>query len=129
MEPVGLGPRIVAGIIDVVIMFLIMIPLAFVAGRSFGAHLGVSLVAIAYFVVMEALKGATVGKMALGLRVVKLADGAAIGWMESIVRNVLRIVDSLPGFYIIGMVVIAVTKNKQRVGDLAAGTIVVRRAG
>lgn len=128
MEPVGLGPRILAGIIDIIIMFLIIIPLTFVAGQSMGAQIGVSLIGIVYFIVMEALKGATVGKMAMGLRVVKAADGSAISWGESIIRNLLRIIDSLPAFYILGMIVIAVTQKKQRVGDLAAGTLVVKKA-
>jgi uncharacterized RDD family membrane protein YckC len=127
MEPVGLGPRILAGIIDVIIMLLIMLPLGFVAGQSMGAQIGVSFIGIVYFIVMEALKGATVGKMAMGLRVVKAADGSAISWMESIIRNILRIVDALPFLYIIGMILIAVTAKKQRVGDLAAGTIVVKK--
>jgi uncharacterized RDD family membrane protein YckC len=122
MEPVGLGPRILAGLIDIVIMLLIIMPLSFMAGQSTGAQIGV------YFIVMEALKGATVGKMAMGLRVVKAADGSAISWMESIIRNVLRIVDALPFLYILGMILIAVTAKKQRVGDLAASTIVVKKA-
>lgn len=128
MEPVGLGTRILAGIIDFIIMIVIMVPLTFVAGQSLGAQIGVSLVAIVYFIVMEALKGATVGKMAMGIRVVKAADGSAISWMESIIRNVLRIVDALPFLYILGMILIAVTQKKQRVGDLAASTIVVKKA-
>ena len=94
MEPVGLGPRILAGIIDFIIMIVIMVPLTFIAGQSVGAQIGVSLVAIVYFIVMEALKGATVGKMAMKLRVVKAADGAAISWVESIIRNLLRIANS-----------------------------------
>jgi len=126
MQPVGLGPRIVAGIIDVVIMLLIMIPLTFIAGQSLGAQFGVSLVGIIYFIVMEATKGATVGKMAMGLKVVK-KDGSAISWPESVIRNLLRIVDALPAFYIIGIICIAVTPNKQRVGDMAASTLVVKK--
>ena len=108
-------------------MLLIMLPLGFIAGQSTGAQIGVSFIGIVYFIVMEALKGATVGKMAMKLQVVKAADGSAISWMESIIRNVLRIIDALPFLYIIGIILIAVTAKKQRVGDLAAGTIVVRK--
>jgi uncharacterized RDD family membrane protein YckC len=126
MEPVGLGPRILAGIIDVIIMMLIIIPLTFIAGQSMGAQIGVGFIGIVYFIVMEALKGATIGKMAMKLRVVKAADGSAISWGESIIRNLLRIVDGF-FFYVVGMIVIAVTAKKQRVGDLAASTIVVRQ--
>ncbi|QJR09471.1 hypothetical protein DSM104443_00515 [Usitatibacter rugosus] len=126
MQPVGLGPRIVAGIIDLIIMMVIIFPLSFIVGQSLGAQLGVSLIGIIYFIVMEALKGATVGKMAMGLKVVK-KDGSAISWPESVIRNLLRIVDALPAFYIIGIVCIAVTPNKQRVGDMAASTLVVKK--
>ena len=126
MQPVGLGPRILAGIIDVVIMLLIMIPLTFIAGQGLAAQLVVSLAGIVYFIVMEATKGATVGKMAMGLKVVK-KDGTAISWPESAIRNLLRIVDALPAFYIIGIICIAVTPNKQRVGDMAANTLVVKK--
>jgi len=126
MQPVGVGPRIVAGIIDVVVMLLIMIPLTFIAGQSLGAQLGVSLVGLIYFIVMEATKGATVGKMVMGLKVVK-KDGSAISWPESVIRNLLRIVDALPVFYIVGIICIAVTDLKQRVGDMAAGTLVVKK--
>ena len=126
MEPVGVGLRIVAGIIDLIVMMVIMVPLSFIVGQSLGAQLVVSLIGIVYFIVMEALKGATVGKMAMGLKVVK-KDGSAISWQESVIRNLLRIVDALPAFYIVGIICIAVTDLKQRVGDMAAGTLVVKK--
>jgi len=126
MQPVGVGPRIVAGIIDLIVMMVIIVPLSFIVGQSLGAQLGVSLIGIIYFIVMEATKGATIGKMAMGLKVVK-KDGSAISWPESAIRNLLRIVDALPAFYIIGIICIAVTANKQRVGDMAANTLVVKK--
>jgi uncharacterized RDD family membrane protein YckC len=126
MQPVGVGLRIVAGIIDLIVMMVIIFPLSLVVGQSMGAQLGVSLIGIVYFIVMEALKGATVGKMAMGLKVVK-KDGSAISWQESVIRNLLRIVDALPVFYIVGIICIAVTDLKQRVGDMAAGTLVVKK--
>ena len=126
MQPVGVGLRIVAGIIDVIIMMLITIPLSFIAGTSVAANLGVGLIGLVYFIVMEATKGATVGKMAMGLKVVK-TDGSAISWQESVIRNLLRIVDALPVFYIVGIACIALTSNKQRVGDMAASTLVVKK--
>ena len=43
------------------------------------------------------------------------------------IRNLLRIVDGLPAFYIVGIVCIALTPNKQRVGDMAANTLVVKK--
>ncbi|APV48643.1 hypothetical protein BWI17_02445 [Betaproteobacteria bacterium GR16-43] len=126
MQPVGVGIRIAAGIVDLIIMMIIIFPLTFLAGQSMGLQLGLSLVGIAYFIVMEALKGQTIGKMALGIKVVK-KDGSPISWQESIIRNILRIVDALPFLYLIGIILIAVTANKQRVGDMAAGTLVVKK--
>lgn len=52
--------------------------------------------------------------------------GTPVGFLASALRNVLRIVDSLPGFYLVGILFVLFTKNNQRLGDLAAGTIVVR---
>jgi uncharacterized RDD family membrane protein YckC len=74
-----------------------------------------------YFVLFEcACGGRTVGKMAAGLRAVRL-DGRPIGFLRSLVRTVLRIVDyATVGAFILG------TSRNQRLGDLAAGTIVVR---
>jgi uncharacterized RDD family membrane protein YckC len=126
MEPVGVGLRIVAGIIDTIILMIVIIPLAFFGGQGLGTQLVISLIGIAYFIVMEATQGATIGKKVMGLKVVK-KDGSAISWQESVIRNLLRIVDGLPAFYIVGIVCIALTPNKQRVGDMAANTLVVKK--
>lgn len=127
MEPIGVGLRAVALIIDAVIIILVATVLTFVMGYGTGAQLIISLLAFAYVIVLEALKGATVGKMVMGLRVVKLADGSAISWKESVIRNILRIVDGL-FFYLVGAIIIWVSKNKQRLGDIAAATIVVKKS-
>jgi uncharacterized RDD family membrane protein YckC len=72
---------------------------------------------------MEATTGQTLGKMAMKLKVVK-KDGAKIDWQASIIRNLLRIIDGF-FFYLLGAIVIWVSKSKQRLGDMAANTIVV----
>lgn len=125
MEPVGVGIRIAAGLVDFIIMIIIIFPLSLLAGQSMGLQIAFSFVGILYFIVMEALKGQTVGKMALGIKVVK-KDGSPISWQESIIRNLLRIVDGL-FFYLVGIICIAVSANKQRVGDMAASTLVVKK--
>jgi uncharacterized RDD family membrane protein YckC len=80
----------------------------------------------AYFVFFEVLGGGTsIGKRALGLRVVD-KRGGAIGLRRSLVRNVLRLVDSLPSLYAVGVVTVVTTRHNQRLGDLAAGTLVIR---
>jgi len=80
-----------------------------------------------YPVVFEVLrKGATPGKMALGL-VVLHQDGSPVGWTASILRNFLRFADFLPVAYGFGIASMLATRDFQRLGDLAAGTVVVHR--
>ena len=79
-----------------------------------------------YFVLFEVLQsGRTPGKRLLKLRVVTDVGGP-VGWTESLIRNVLRAVDSLPMFYGVGFLTMLLNRRSQRVGDLAAGTIVIR---
>jgi uncharacterized RDD family membrane protein YckC len=70
--------------------------------------------------------GATLGKKALGLQVV-LANGAPVDWPAALIRNLLRAVDFLPAFYGFGIVAMLVSRDFQRLGDLAAGTLVIYR--
>jgi hypothetical protein len=69
--------------------------------------------------------GRTPGKRMSGLRVVR-AGGRPVDFVSSAIRNVLRLVDFLPLFYGLGMLVVMLSANNQRLGDLAAGTLVVR---
>jgi uncharacterized RDD family membrane protein YckC len=78
-----------------------------------------------YPVFFEVLgSGRTLGKRWLNLRVLML-DGRPIGWGPSLIRNLLRVVDGLPGAYTVGLVSILLTRDFQRVGDIVAGTLVV----
>ena len=78
-----------------------------------------------YFVAFElAWEGQTPGKRALGLRVVDEAGGRA-GFTKLVIRNLLRVIDFLPMFYGSGILVMLSTGRGQRIGDLAAGTLVV----
>ncbi len=86
------------------------------------------LVIIVYFVLLEGFGGATVGKMLLRLRVVG-TDGERIGMAQSVVRNALRIVDSLPMLNLVGIVLILVSPEKARFGDRVANTRVIRAGG
>ena len=70
-------------------------------------------------------RGRTLGKRWTGLRVVR-TGGRPVTFVPSCVRNVMRLVDFLPAFYAIGMLSIFVTPRNQRLGDLAAGTLIVR---
>jgi len=81
---------------------------------------------VVYGALLEALWGRTLGKYVLGLEVVRAADGAGCDWRGAIVRNLLKPVDlifaGMPG-----ALVVMVTRRRQRLGDLAGGTLVVRR--
>jgi uncharacterized RDD family membrane protein YckC len=78
-----------------------------------------------YFIVFEALwNGQTPGKRSIQLRVIK-DNGQPIHAIESVGRNLLRIVDQLPFFYAVGMACVLLNAKSKRLGDMVAGTIVV----
>ena len=79
----------------------------------------------AYLILMEAYIGWTIGKRILGIRVVD-ETGGKIGLLKSIIRNLLRLVDGLPAFNILGIILIATSLKEQRFGDRIAKTYVVR---
>jgi uncharacterized RDD family membrane protein YckC len=134
----GVGSRCAAALIDYVFQTILLVALALVLG--YGAGLGpgeTSLSAAAYVVgfflvfwgydvAFEVLNsGRTPGKALNGLRVVR-ESGAPVTFGTSAVRNVIRIIDILPGTYLVGITAILVTRRNQRLGDLAAGTLVLR---
>jgi uncharacterized RDD family membrane protein YckC len=97
-------------------------------GASYGFLVVVPSLAIyfLYHPVLEVLlRGQTPGKRMAGVRLVALADGGAPGIGALLVRNVFRLVDALPSFYAIGLVTTMVTRNAVRIGDIAAGTVLV----
>jgi uncharacterized RDD family membrane protein YckC len=132
LDLAGLGSRFTAGLIDLALKAVIVagllvaaIPLGGLAATIVAAAVPL-LVYIGYDVLFESLgSGRTPGKRASGLRVLR-ADGSPEDVVASLVRNVLRLVDGLPLSYAPGIVSILLTRRNQRLGDLAAGTIVVR---
>ena len=133
MEHVGVGLRAVATIIDTALLFVIGYFIAVFTGGTVegGFHLmgGPAflwlLVALVYYIVLEAGFGTTLGKRLIGLSVVRLEGGSPIDWQASIVRNVLRLVDGFL-FYLVGAIAVWTSDKKQRIGDRVAGTVVVR---
>ena len=78
-----------------------------------------------YFVLFEAFwHGQTPGKRVMKIRVIK-DSGRAMTLFESMARNLLRVIDTLPGFYLVGVITMLCNRSSKRVGDLAAGTLVV----
>jgi len=129
----GVGSRFAATLLDIVVQLGAIFALAIVlgplgsSGYVVAAYLvAVFLVLFAYDIVLETWnRGRTIGKLAAGLRVVRVG-GEAEGFLTAAVRNFLRIVDFLPAFYVVGVISILATRRNQRLGDLAAGTLVVR---
>jgi uncharacterized RDD family membrane protein YckC len=127
----GIGSRFIAGGIDFAIQILTLVALAIVLnqfGAGGAAILSSLTFALIFFydVLFEVLgRGRTPGKRVTGLRVVR-SGGRPITFVRSALRNILRVIDIMPGFYAVGMTAIFVTRRNQRVGDLAAGSLVVR---
>jgi uncharacterized RDD family membrane protein YckC len=70
-------------------------------------------------------RGQTLGKRVLGLRVVD-AGGLKLEFSQIAIRNLLRLVDAIPLLYLVGGAAVLLTRDAQRLGDLAANTIVIR---
>ena len=126
----GPVPRALAWLIDTVIRIAGLILLIIIVGR-FG-KIGEMLILIGAFALMwlypilfECLwSGQTPGKRALELRVV-MSDGVPVGWLASISRNLLRILDFLPLYYGVGLVVGYLDGSHRRLGDLVGRTVVI----
>lgn len=132
LRPAGIVPRALAFAIDLAIRVLAsgVLVLIFILFDQ----LGFGLAAIAWFtlnwwymVLFEVLdQGRTPGKRMLGLRVVH-DDGTPVGWASSLSRNLLRFVDMLPFGYCIGAFSCLNHPQFKRLGDLAAGTLVIHQ--
>ena len=122
-------------LIALVILFLIIQDVSDIGSRLTSAPNWVKALLIiivfilmsGYFAIFEWLwNGQTPGKRWLKLRVIR-EDGRPISFFEAVVRNLLRNFDIMPSpFYSIGLISVFATERDQRVGDLVAGTVVVR---
>jgi uncharacterized RDD family membrane protein YckC len=142
MPLAGIGSRFIAILIDylicgaflllLIIIAVIIIPALhlfskvsanWAAGIFF---LIIFLIQWGYFSLFEAFNsGRTPGKHAAKIRVIH-ESGRGINFLESLARNLLRAIDWLPGFYAVGVVAMFASKRHQRLGDMVAGTLVVR---
>jgi uncharacterized RDD family membrane protein YckC len=119
-DPTDVLPqRLAAGVIDVAVLYATFL----LADRAVGVdELAWAAVGLLYYGVLEAATGQTLGKRLLAIRVVA-DDGTTRATPRQVaIRTVLRLVDSI-AFY---AVVLATGERRQRIGDLAAGTVVVR---
>jgi uncharacterized RDD family membrane protein YckC len=134
----SVGDRIVAIIIDTIILVLIssiiFVPL-FILGAlgNFGFFLFFFpvvflpwLFGLLYFTYFEATTGQTPGKSIVKIRTVDAKTLKPLDFARSFVRNLLRIIDALPFLYLLGLILIATNKKRQRIGDMAADSIVIK---
>jgi len=133
------GPVIrgMAWLIDVAIRSAIWLVFVIVLGIS-GLAAGSGYTAIGFFLIMqfiiswfyttffEAMTGSTPGKKVFGLWVVH-DNATPITWSGALTRNFLRVVDNLPFVYMVGLVSMLMDNRFRRLGDLAAGTLVIYR--
>ncbi len=128
----GIGSRSLALLVDLTLQMLALFLLALVAdalgdGGAAFASVGAFLVLLGYPILFEAFNGGrTLGKAWLGIAAVA-DDGTPLRFLPAVIRNVVRVVDSLPGTYTVGLIAVLATERNQRVGDLAAGSLVIRR--
>jgi uncharacterized RDD family membrane protein YckC len=93
-------------------------------GRALLLLFLVAVLLLGYFIALEALTGVTLGKLTAGIRV-QTEDGTAIEWRAALERNLMRVVDVLPLFYLVGAFSFLLTQHSQRLGDRVAKTVVV----
>jgi uncharacterized RDD family membrane protein YckC len=83
-------------------------------------------IVVLYYVLLEGYVGQTVGKMLLGIKVVREDNGEVPGLGGATIRTLLRIVDSLFS-YLVAFITVLISGKNQRLGDMAAHTLVVRK--
>src|SRR5689334_8462745 len=138
----GIGSRFLAAIIDTLAIGAALALLGIIAAVA-NARLGLTsgaassvlaaaatilsfLILWGYYIVFELVwNGQSIGKRAIGLRVVR-EGGRPITFVSSAIRNLIRLVDFLPAFYGIGVIVMFIDRRARRLGDLAGGTLVVK---
>ena len=142
MPLAGIGSRFIAIMVDsliwfagflVLVVLLVLFPLNIAAFSEKSAEWTFAIILFlifllnwGYFTLFEAFwNGRTPGKRVARIRVIQ-RSGRSIGLLESMARNLVRYVDQFPFFYAVGVITIFCTRQHQRLGDLAAGTLVVR---
>ncbi|MDQ3931117.1 MAG: RDD family protein [Chloroflexota bacterium] len=132
------GRRVLATIVDGIVLGVLLAVMTILFGESSTSGTSVSfsmgtfptlgffILATAYYILMEGYLGQTVGKMLLGIKVVREDTGEVPGIRAAAIRSVLRIVDGLFS-YLVAFITVLVSGKNQRLGDMAARTLVVRK--
>lgn len=133
-EYAGIGKRLVASIIDVLVLFAYVIFLSYTVLKFvelvdvkgvFGiAQLSLIPIMVYTLVCHIVFNGRTVGKFVMGIKVIK-EDGSPVGWSDYLTRWVFRLVDIYLFTFTVGPISILFSDKNQRLGDRAAQTIVI----
>ena len=142
MPLAGIGSRFIAVLVDYILWFVIFLVIGLLATIiipslhiftrvSANWAIGIFFILVfliqwGYFSLFEAFaNGRTPGKRVAKIRVIH-QSGRGITFVESLARNLVRFIDYLPGFYAVGVIAMFMSKRHQRLGDMVAGTLVVR---
>jgi len=133
LETASIGSRFLGLLIDWSIQGALLLVLLIIVSNASVGWLGTTIVFILIFLIiwgypiaLETLwRGRTVGKVALGLRVVT-KEGGQIGFRHAAIRSALGIVDFALSSGAVAVICVLLTRDNQRLGDLAAGTVVLR---
>src|SRR5699024_2594216 len=135
----GLGSRAAAQLIDLLLLFIVQILIAIVLFLATVNNLWTASESVIFAIIIIVIfvlqfgyflfseyfwSGKTIGKHFLGIRVVQ-ENGHNITFLSSVIRNCLRLIDMLPTSYAIGIICIFTHSKHKRLGDMAAGTLVV----
>lgn len=138
----GIGSRFIAILVDSLILIAAIILLVILAAfilpalsnygvKSTSWGVGIFLFILflliwGYFALFEAFNnGRTLGKRVAKIRVIH-QSGRGVNFVEALARNLVRAIDYIPGFYGVGIVAMFLSRRSQRLGDMVAGTLVVR---
>ncbi len=138
-EIAGFGSRFVAALIDYIIIALLLVGVTWLFGQTMASdrartqlgfpplyYIVIFLVTWGYHLLFELIwNGQTIGKRRAGIRVIQM-NGLPVTVSSVLIRNIIRLFDFLPLFYGLGLIMLFATKRTQRLGDLAARTVVMR---
>jgi uncharacterized RDD family membrane protein YckC len=133
------GRRVLAIIVDGLVLGIVFWVLSMLfgetstAGGTASASLGtlgtliLLIISFGYYALLEGYLGQTLGKMLLGIKVVREDNGEVPGFGAAAIRTVMRVIDVLPFAYLVGFIAVLFSGKNQRLGDMLANTLVVRR--
>ncbi|MBA3872309.1 MAG: RDD family protein [Anaerolineae bacterium] len=133
-EIAGFGSRFVAALTDYIIISILLVGMTwlFISSNIKGSailafyYISIFLITWGYHLIFELVwNGQTPGKRRAGIRIIQ-SNGLPVTVNAILIRNIIRLFDFLPFFYGLGLVMLFATKRTQRLGDLAARTVVIR---